>query len=339
MSKIIISEITETALGIVPAVNSRLQQIEDELNDKVLYRLNPGSEPNAMSNDLDMANNDILNAKDISAKTLTLDGVIVSASGGGLDPTADEPISGVWDFENGLQGGRYTYGQPTVTPLATIPTAYSATFSNSAAGGTISLTASTSAADESSGTSLSYFNSLTEIDSSTWAVGDNIYIQNLVRDAGGSASNSYMVYEKTAIGMNRYEVSYLENGAGDSEIIHLLGDDGEATLEFNGLPIDGRILTEEVNTSRTLTKADIGKILICTGSSDITITVPVGLQDKSFNCEIVNETTSNNVTLVDDGTSVLVNKDSHSKVLLNGVARILPTLVTDRYRLDGDTQI
>ena len=46
-------------------VNTRLQQIEDELNNKVLYRDNPVGEANSLSNDIDMNNNDILNAKDV----------------------------------------------------------------------------------------------------------------------------------------------------------------------------------------------------------------------------------------------------------------------------------
>lgn len=259
--------------------------------------------------------------------------------GGGLSADVAETINEPWAFAGGLQGGRYTYGQPTVTLLGTVPTAYSATFSNAYAGGTISLTASTSAADETDSARLNYFNSMNDIDSSTWAVGDKLFIHNVVADAAGYANSYVLSFEKTATDIIKTEVSYMDNGAGSSSIIHRLGDDGEASLEFNGLPLDGRILTEQVTANRTLTKADIGKILICTGSSDITLTVPVGLQDKSFNCEIVNETTANNVTLVDDGTSNLVNKDSQFKVIPNGgVVRILPTLTTDRYRLSGDTQ-
>lgn len=61
MSKITISDIT-AAFASTTAINAKFQQIEDELNNKVLYRTNPIGEPNSMSNDLDMAGYNILNA-------------------------------------------------------------------------------------------------------------------------------------------------------------------------------------------------------------------------------------------------------------------------------------
>ncbi len=48
----------------VTALNNRLQKIEDEFNNKVLYRSNPDSEPNAMDNELDMAEHRIINLPD-----------------------------------------------------------------------------------------------------------------------------------------------------------------------------------------------------------------------------------------------------------------------------------
>lgn len=59
MSKI---EIPTIAGGYnLSAVNDALQKIEDELNNKVLYRTNPAGEPNAMAQDLDMNSKQILN--------------------------------------------------------------------------------------------------------------------------------------------------------------------------------------------------------------------------------------------------------------------------------------
>lgn len=48
------------------ALNSRLQQIQDELNNKVLYRNNPVGEPNMMYGDLDMNGYNIINANSVS---------------------------------------------------------------------------------------------------------------------------------------------------------------------------------------------------------------------------------------------------------------------------------
>jgi hypothetical protein len=42
-------------------LNEQLQKIQDELNNKVLYRDNPNGEVNSLSNDLDMNSNQVLN--------------------------------------------------------------------------------------------------------------------------------------------------------------------------------------------------------------------------------------------------------------------------------------
>jgi hypothetical protein len=60
MAKITISDILGQFASVI-GINSRFQQLEDELNEKVLYRDNPGTEPNEMNNALDMSNNPILN--------------------------------------------------------------------------------------------------------------------------------------------------------------------------------------------------------------------------------------------------------------------------------------
>lgn len=46
-------------------LNNAFNQIETELQDKVLYRDNPAGEPNQMEADLDMNGNAIINASDI----------------------------------------------------------------------------------------------------------------------------------------------------------------------------------------------------------------------------------------------------------------------------------
>lgn len=57
-------------------VNNNSLKIEDELNNKVLYRDNPEGEPNQMLNNLDMNSNDILNAGIVRADQFigTIDG-------------------------------------------------------------------------------------------------------------------------------------------------------------------------------------------------------------------------------------------------------------------------
>jgi hypothetical protein len=60
-------------------VNTRLQQIEDELNTKVLYRNNPVGEDNGLENDVDMCGFDIINAGTVNMSNFLLNGVSYSA--------------------------------------------------------------------------------------------------------------------------------------------------------------------------------------------------------------------------------------------------------------------
>jgi hypothetical protein len=79
MSKISLGTLL-SSFGSVPRLNTNFQSIEDELNDKVLYRDNPGGEANEMRNDLDMNSNDVLNASTIDTQSLTIGGQNVTAS-------------------------------------------------------------------------------------------------------------------------------------------------------------------------------------------------------------------------------------------------------------------
>jgi len=61
--------------------NTTFTALENEFQQKVLYRNNPDGEPNSMQNDLDMNSNDINNVKDITMTgDFTVDGVDYLAS-------------------------------------------------------------------------------------------------------------------------------------------------------------------------------------------------------------------------------------------------------------------
>ena len=73
MAKVTFSDIT-SGYASVSALNATFNEIEDEFQNKVLYRDNPTGEPNSMANDLDMNSNDILNAGTLNATSLTVNG-------------------------------------------------------------------------------------------------------------------------------------------------------------------------------------------------------------------------------------------------------------------------
>lgn len=67
-------------------INANFQKVEDELNNKVLYRSSPAGEPNSMSSNLDMNGLSILNASKISSNVLELGGVQVVPTNLAVDP-------------------------------------------------------------------------------------------------------------------------------------------------------------------------------------------------------------------------------------------------------------
>lgn len=67
-------------------INANFQKVEDELNNKVLYRNPPAGEPNSMSSNLDMNSRPILNVSKISSNILELGGVQVVPTNLAIDP-------------------------------------------------------------------------------------------------------------------------------------------------------------------------------------------------------------------------------------------------------------
>ncbi len=89
MSKITLPDITSGYN--LSAINSNFQKIEDELNNKVLYRQIQDGEPNAMSENLDMNSNRIINLPDAISESepVTLRQLISVDSGDSLQLRAD----------------------------------------------------------------------------------------------------------------------------------------------------------------------------------------------------------------------------------------------------------
>ena len=89
MAKITIPDIA-SQFASQEALNARFTQVENELNDKVLYRDNPNGEPNAMAQELDMNTNRIINLpepvspndaarlQDLTTATLDPDSIIAT---------------------------------------------------------------------------------------------------------------------------------------------------------------------------------------------------------------------------------------------------------------------
>ncbi len=104
MAKITISDIL-AQFASAASINARLQQIEDELNDKVLYRANPVGEPNSMANDLDMAGNDLLNVGDLSGITAIVASKVIVTPVGDISSTDAQAALAELDSEKAKLAG------------------------------------------------------------------------------------------------------------------------------------------------------------------------------------------------------------------------------------------
>lgn len=89
MSKVTLPDITSGYN--LSSINSNFQMVEDELNNKVLYRNSPAGEPNSMSSNLDMDSNRIINLPDAisDSEPVTLGQLIAVDSGDSLQLRAD----------------------------------------------------------------------------------------------------------------------------------------------------------------------------------------------------------------------------------------------------------
>lgn len=79
MSKVTVDTITSGYN--LSKINANFVLLQDELNNKVLYRTNPAGEPNSMSNDIDMNSNDVLNANIVDAVAVKIGGISVIPTG------------------------------------------------------------------------------------------------------------------------------------------------------------------------------------------------------------------------------------------------------------------
>jgi hypothetical protein len=79
VAKLSLSNI-ESGYASISLLNASFDTIENEFQNKVLYRDNPTGEPNSMENNLDLNGNDILNVGDIDVTSFRVNGVDYVAS-------------------------------------------------------------------------------------------------------------------------------------------------------------------------------------------------------------------------------------------------------------------
>jgi len=93
--------------------------------------------------------------------------------------------------------------------------------------------------------------------------------------------------------------------------------------------------TVEVTASRAFLASDLGKMLVCTSATAVTLTVNTGLPS-GFNCGITQDSTG--VVTVAAGTATVVNRQSQFSTAGQGaVCGLVPRIAADTYTFGGDT--
>ncbi len=87
MSKIVLNDVTN--LSSLSVINDNFDKIEQELQNKVLYRDNPEGEPNTVENDVDFNGNDIYNVYNLSVSNS------FTVNGKNVEEVVDDAIAGV----------------------------------------------------------------------------------------------------------------------------------------------------------------------------------------------------------------------------------------------------
>jgi hypothetical protein len=81
---------TNVSSGFNNTINTNFSAIDDELNNKVLYRDNPTGEPNQMLNDFDMNSNDILNGGSAGFISLSVGGNNITSADSAVSTLPDQ---------------------------------------------------------------------------------------------------------------------------------------------------------------------------------------------------------------------------------------------------------
>ncbi len=146
MSKIVLNDVTN--LNTLSVINDNFDKIEQELQNKVMYRDNPAGEPNTLEDDVDANGNSIYNVENLTiAGSFTVDGQDVGAYIGQAQEAADEAVQSATAAANSsasaaASSSNAASSAATATAQATIATTKANEASSSASSASSSATTS-----------------------------------------------------------------------------------------------------------------------------------------------------------------------------------------------------
>lgn len=110
MSKIVLNDVTN--LNTLSVINDNFDKLEQELQNKVLYRNNPEGEPNALQNDVDANGNSIYNVQDL---TITGD---FTVNGQDISVVISEAVAGIEENATAAENAALAAGVSAANALA-----------------------------------------------------------------------------------------------------------------------------------------------------------------------------------------------------------------------------
>ena len=220
-------------------LNTNFDTLAAELNDKVLYRVNPTGEANQMENDIDLNNNDLLNAGLVSADDIEVGGVSLTTA-----------ISSVGSSVTAAQTAA-TSAEDSATSAASSASSASTSASSASTSASLAATSATSAGD-----------SLASVES-IFAQFQDVYLGTFtsdpLTDIDGSALEPGDVYwNSTSSELRFYNGASWEApvpAAATSAAAALVSETNAATSEANAATSETNAATSESNASTSATSA------------------------------------------------------------------------------------
>lgn len=196
-------------------LNAAFTQIEDEFQNKVLYRDNTSAESNVMENDIDLNNNDLNNIGNVDCDTITVAGVsltaqVAAAAASATAAAASAAAAAVSASTASSSASTATASATSATSSATSATASAATAttqaSNASTSATNAATSASAASTSASAASTSATNASTSASSaSTSATTATTQASN----ASTSATNAAASATAAAASYDAFDDRYL----------------------------------------------------------------------------------------------------------------------------------
>lgn len=328
MAKITFNRIVSN-FSFKAAFNSFLERLEQELQDKVLYRNNPSGEANTMFNDLDMSGRDILNVRNLGARGLLIDGKSFTDS---LDKAAQLAESAQVASSEIMTYRDQTYASATAaavsetvastkaTEAATSASNAATSETNAATSATIATTKASEANASATAASASAASAIAITGSTLWSSATSYTIGQCVYISTGATYRAITANTNKPPASNPTDWFLMNLSIGTSAISAQRGDEG--LIAYNHSQVEHAPANAQKNSD--ITKAEIEDKLTGTITSHnhgalnylpLSGGILSGALTTNGNISISNRWPAVQLTDLDGITRTIVNNDGYVFIL------------------------